>query len=491
MAWLCRMCFDQHLERSKDDGDDLAYLYSDDDNDDGDGTHYYGWNEIGFWDNNGDDDGDGDDSDGPKTGASSTLSEISEHGHVKCTDEVKETVVDDNPDDNSYFSHDDYDDGNIESMHYVSSWENDFMSTALDFAAQLGHEKCVQALLRAGADVNEEYPILSAVCAGRDQCLDLLIKAGAEVKPMLLTEASRRGHEKCVKLLLKAGVNINTVESLDDAHEKTALMYAAEKSKENCMVSLLEMGADVNFKNSSGETAVYCAALAGAEDSLLQLIKSGADVNITTNMQETPLYAALRVYSSSCVEHLLNEGAGVEAVKQYYILELVASLNSVSAMKRILREGAPVNVGLEQNSLETYIVNNIYLKDCGKDDNKTHAHKRMCMMLLAAGEKIKGPKIEIYYDEFPWAANVPPYLLESESSLKNKCREAIRNHLLELDSHTNLFLRIPTMKLPPSLVRYLLYGFSPEDNDEDDNLYEDNEELFEDDFDYNDDDYYF
>ena len=112
-------------------------------------------------------------------------------------------------------------------------------------------------------------------------------------------------------------------------------------------------------------------------------------------------------------------------------------------------------------------------------------------MLLVAGEKIKGPEIIKYYDEFPWLAYVPLYLLESEMSLKNKCREAIRNHLLELDPHTNLFLRIPMMGLPPSLVRYLLYGFSPEDNDEDDNLYEDSEEPFDDDFDYNDDDDYF
>ena len=39
-------------------------------------------------------------------------------------------------------------------------------------------------------------------------------------------------------------------------------------------------------------------------------------------------------------------------------------------MKRILREGARVNVCLEQNALQRYIVGKIYLKDYGKDDNK-------------------------------------------------------------------------------------------------------------------------
>ena len=97
----------------------------------------------------------------------------------------------------------------------------------------------------------------------------MLIKAGAEVDPWLLTEAAIRGHDKCIKPLLKAGVNINMTGSFTDAWEKTALMYASERSKEACMVSLIEMGADVNFKNSSGKTAVYYAALAGAENSLV------------------------------------------------------------------------------------------------------------------------------------------------------------------------------------------------------------------------------
>ena len=198
-------------------------------------------------------------------------------------------------------------------------------------------------------------------------------------------------------------------------------------------------------------------------------------MNIATDRQETPVRAALEAKSSSCVEHLLNAGAGVEAVKMHNVLELFAYLNSVSLMKRILREGAQVNVCLGQNALERYIVKNIYLKNCGKYDNKTHAHKRMCMLLLAAGEKIEVSKIEKYYDEPPWAANIPLYLLEGESFLKNKCREVIRNHLLELDPHTNLFLKIPWMGLPPSLLKYLFYGFSPEDNDEDDNLYEESE----------------
>ena len=378
----------------------------------------------------------------------------------------------------------------VDGMYYVSSWENYDISVALNLAVEHGHEKCVDALIRAGADVNEGYPIDWAVWKGHDKCLDLLIKAGADVEPGLLMKASKRGHVKCIKLLLKAGVNVNATGDYDTYHtdDKTALMLASEENKEASVISLIELGADVNFKNSRGETAVYYAASGGAKDCLVQLIKAGADVNDWIDTHESPLHAALEARSSRCVIHLLNEGAGHKAMKVSNLLESFAHVNDVSSMKRILREGARVNEWSEPNALETYIERSIYLKDRGKYDNKTRASKRMCMLLFAAGEKIKQPKIIIYCDELPWAANVPQYLLESESSLKNKCREAIRNHLLELDPHTNLFLRIPTMNLPPSLVRYLLYGFSPEDNDEDDNLYEDSEEPYEDDEYYNDSD---
>ena len=247
------------------------------------------------------------------------LSEISEHVLLECTDTVKETSADANPDDTG---------GKTEGMYYISSWENDDMSEALDFAAEVGHEKCVDALIQSGSDANEGIPLWSEVCAGLDKCLDLLIKDGAEVEPMLLTEASMRGHEKmCQSPSEGRGqyYNINTVERFDDTDGKTPLMLALEKNKKSCMFCLIEMGADVNFKSSVGETAVYCAALAGAEDCLVELIKAGADIYFETDFQKTTLHAALEAKSSSCVEHLLNEGAGFVAVKLYDVLELFAN----------------------------------------------------------------------------------------------------------------------------------------------------------------------
>ena len=51
---------------------------------------------------------------------------------------------------------------------------------------------------------------------------------------------------------------------------------------------------------------------------------------------------------------------------------------------------------------------------------------------------------------------------DAKMPLKHICREAIRNHLLKLDPHQNLFGRIPKLGLPSALTSYLLYNLSLE-----------------------------
>ena len=63
------------------------------------------------------------------------------------------------------------------------------------------------------------------------------------------------------------------------------------------------------------------------------------------------------------------------------------------------------------------------------------------------------------------STKVPEYLLQREISLKSWCREAIRNHLLDLDPHTNLFIRVPLLSLPSLLQRYVLFELSLEEDD--------------------------
>ena len=54
--------------------------------------------------------------------------------------------------------------------------------------------------------------------------------------------------------------------------------------------------------------------------------------------------------------------------------------------------------------------------------------------------------------------------VELEFCLKVACRDAIRKHLLDLNSHEHLFNRIPRLGLPHSLSDYLLYHTSLDDD---------------------------
>ena len=51
-------------------------------------------------------------------------------------------------------------------------------------------------------------------------------------------------------------------------------------------------------------------------------------------------------------------------------------------------------------------------------------------------------------------------------SLNHLCRGTIKEHLLDLDPHENLFVRVPRLGLPSTLQRYLLFDETLEDEEE-------------------------
>ena len=91
---------------------------------------------------------------------------------------------------------------------------------------------------------------------------------------------------------------------------------------------------------------------------------------------------------------------------------------------------------------------------------KINKHEAESLKLLfAAGDKITQPS-----DEVKRILNE-----RGEVSLTHLCREAIRNHLLELDPHTHLFDRVPRLGLPAALQSYLLYHQTLGDDADDSN----------------------
>ena len=136
----------------------------------------------------------------------------------------------------------------------------------------------------------------------------------------------------------------------------------------------------------------------------------------------------------------------------------------ISTLKLLLRTGLKINVNNQcfNNTLTYYIV------ECKRQNNRLN--KDICVLLFTAGEIVTGPVVEgtTYYCSGIVRAEVPEYLFHKELQmcLKHLCREAIRNHLLELDPHTHLFSRIPRLELPSSINDYLLYNQTLDDDEQ-------------------------
>ena len=84
-------------------------------------------------------------------------------------------------------------------------------SVALCSAAQTGSVECVNLLLLAGVDVNTRWREASALyhAIGNSDCVEALVKAGAEIDEGSFRRAGQTGSEQCVQLLMEAGGDVN------------------------------------------------------------------------------------------------------------------------------------------------------------------------------------------------------------------------------------------------------------------------------------------
>jgi ankyrin repeat protein len=76
----------------------------------------------------------------------------------------------------------------------------------------------------------------------------------------LLINASKAGELKTLKHLIAAGANVNAA----DAQEMTPMMHAALAGHKDLVVALYDAGADMNYKDNFGNSAMTWAAIGRA-----------------------------------------------------------------------------------------------------------------------------------------------------------------------------------------------------------------------------------
>ena len=209
-------------------------------------------------------------------------------------------------------------------------------TTPLHWAVYRVDRELVEALLARGArpDVVNDYgssPLAEAVNVADVGLVDLLLEAGADANvanqdgqtPLML--AARTGAVAVAERLVASGADVNRREAY---REQSAVMWAASQGHAEMVRFLVSRGADlsvraaatdwpsqisseprVQYRPSGGLTPLLYAARAGCLDCVVAMVEAGADVDRPNPDGMTPMMVALDNGYPEVAQYLLDRGA--------------------------------------------------------------------------------------------------------------------------------------------------------------------------------------
>jgi len=199
----------------------------------------------------------------------------------------------------------------------VNATEHDG-TTALHWAVQHGQADAVKALIRARADVNlkNRYgvaPLWLAATNGDDASVEALLRAGADAQTTrgdsgetVLMIGAMAGDAGVLQRLLAYGADPNVT---DDVRGQTALMWAAAEGHPEAARVLVDAGAKIDARSSTGITPLMFAIRAGHISTTLALLDLGADLKALAPDGTTNLGLAIFNAHWELASALLDRGA--------------------------------------------------------------------------------------------------------------------------------------------------------------------------------------
>lgn len=126
----------------------------------------------------------------------------------------------------------------------------------------------------------------------------------------LLTSAAHRGDFDSVKFLLQNGANVNAKNSLGDTALSCAVQFLGSSSTEIVKL-LLESGADMNTRNERCATPLLLATKRNAEKVVALLLELRCETNVSNVCSLSPLHYAAENNNGRLTEKLLQYGVDV------------------------------------------------------------------------------------------------------------------------------------------------------------------------------------
>ncbi len=223
-----------------------------------------------------------------------------------------------------------------------------FNPTLLQVTIEQNSISCLKILLENNIDVNgghihprnmywaySEVPLILAIARKRVQIVQLLIQAGAKLDvadhwgltPLVI--AAQFGHLQSLQSLLQHGADMNY--RISNQH-KTALIAAAEQGQFLCLCALLEEGAYYMTSTSSGLNALIAASQNGHRKCLHAILKRASKSFINANNQdgESALFLAAENGHLDCIKLLLQYDSNVELARNDGKSVLMAAASSGS-----------------------------------------------------------------------------------------------------------------------------------------------------------------
>ncbi|MDX1453141.1 MAG: ankyrin repeat domain-containing protein [Oleiphilaceae bacterium] len=155
-------------------------------------------------------------------------------------------------------------------------------------------------------------PLIDAVRANDQQAFRVALASGAKVNGLYdgktaLQWALDLGRFKFARVLLKAGADWQLGVG---PGESSALMKAAEQGQNGVLKQLILLGADIEYQDSQGYSALARAAIAGHLTTMKILINAGANPNIVAN-EKSLLMHVVEDNNALLSQLLISAGADV------------------------------------------------------------------------------------------------------------------------------------------------------------------------------------
>ena len=254
-------------------------------------------------------------------------------------------------------------------------------SSILD-ASREGHDNCIQQL--TGRDVRSRTSEINLEAVN----VHSVLYSSRSTSPLQLS--ARRGHVECVDLLIDAGADVNWKDSKGD----TALHHAASGKADDeraacCARSLIAAGANVSVKNYFQDTALHVAALHESVEVMKVLLSAKCDLEEKTLYGCTALHCANMSWQTKkkqeCVRLLLAHGASVNARNNhrwtplYYALCVSSDYiggnieDAIGVVRQLLEAGTDITMCGDSVDLIERVCSHVHITEvCTKSVDSAH-----------------------------------------------------------------------------------------------------------------------